>query len=63
MKSGCVSDSRRAAGRRLAAAYQTALANFGSQARQPSPGVPDSQSRIPNGCKNCVDFCPPDGII
>jgi uncharacterized protein YecT (DUF1311 family) len=37
MKSGCVSDSTRAAGRRLAEAYQTALANFGSQARQPSP--------------------------
>ncbi len=36
MKSGCVSDSTRAAGRRLAEAYQTALANFGSQARQPS---------------------------
>jgi hypothetical protein len=63
MKSGCVSDSMRAAGRRLAEAYQTALANFGSQARQPSPCVPDSQSRIPNCCKNCVDFCPPDGII
>src|SRR5208337_238318 len=37
MKSGCVSDSTRAAGRRLAEAYQTALANFGSQARQPLP--------------------------
>src|SRR5208282_2469111 len=37
MKSGCVSDSTRAAGRRLAEAYQTALANFGSQARHPSP--------------------------
>jgi hypothetical protein len=37
MKSGCVSDSTGAAGRRLAEAYQTALANFGSQARQPSP--------------------------
>ena len=37
MKSGCVSDSTRAVGRRLAEAYQTALANFGGQARQPSP--------------------------
>jgi len=37
MKSGCVSDSTRAAGRRLAEGYQTALANSGSQARQPSP--------------------------
>ena len=37
MKSGCVSDSTRAAGRRLAEAHQTALANFGSQARRPSP--------------------------
>jgi len=35
MKSGCVSDSTRAAGRRLAGAYLTALANFGSKARQP----------------------------
>ena len=31
--------------------------------KNPVTGVPDSQSRIPNGCKNCVDFCPPDGII
>jgi hypothetical protein len=30
MKSGCVSDSTRAAGRRLAEAYQTALGNFAS---------------------------------
>jgi hypothetical protein len=40
MKSGCVSASTPAAGRRLAPAYPTALANFGSQARQPSPCVP-----------------------
>jgi len=37
MKSGCVSDSTCVAGRRLGEAYQTALANFASQARQPSP--------------------------
>jgi hypothetical protein len=37
MKSGCISDSTRAAGPRLAPAYPTTLAIFGSQARHPSP--------------------------